>query len=320
MLAAMQALALLDGAKIPAFGLGTWLAEPEVVREAVRVAIEVGYRHVDTAWIYLNEEAVGLGIADAVSSGVVAREDLWITTKLWNDCHAPEHVRPALERSLGLLGLEYVDLYLIHWPVALRHGKVRPQGPEDYLSLAQRPLETTWAAMAELPQTGLTRHVGVSNFSASKIATIVDAVGAMPAVNQVEMHPYNQQNELLAAMKQRGIVTTAYAPLGSRGRPSGLRQDDEKSLLDDPIVASIAEGHGATAAQVLIAWALGRGTAVIPKSTNADRIAANFEATKLALSPDDMAKLAPLDRGARYIDGTFWCTPGSPYTVEELWG
>ncbi|MEM6991443.1 MAG: aldo/keto reductase [Myxococcota bacterium] len=315
----MQTLALLDGTAFPAFGLGTWLSEPDAVYRAVRVAIEQGYRHIDAAWIYLNEEEVGRGIAEAIAAGDVAREDLWVTTKLWNDCHAPEHVQPALERSLDKLGLDYVDLYLVHWPVALKHKVVRPRGPAEYLSLAERPLEKTWDAMVQLPKTGLAKRVGVSNFSASKIAHIVEAVGVTPVVNQVELHPYNQQNELLAAMKARGIVATGYSPLGSGGRPPGMKREGETSLLADSTVGSIAEAHGHSPAQVLIAWALARGTAVIPKSTNPERIAANLAATKLSLTPEDMQALAGLDEGARYVDGSFWCPPGSPYTVESLW-
>lgn len=315
----MKTLTLLDGTAFPAFGLGTWLSAPDAVYRAVRVAIERGYRHIDAAWIYLNEEEVGRGIGEAIAAGDVTREDLWVTTKLWNDCHAPQHVQPALERSLKLLGLDYVDLYLMHWPVALQHEVVRPKTGEHYLSLDECPLPPTWEAMAKLTESGLSKQVGVSNFSASKIAQIVDAVGVTPAVNQIELHPYLQQDALLAAMKARSIVATAYAPLGSGGRPAGMKREGETSLLDDPTIAGIAARHGNSAAQVLIAWALARGTAVIPKSTNADRIAANLAATELELSPGDMQAIAGLDEGARYVDGGFWCTTGSPYTVDSLW-
>jgi len=316
----MKTLALHDGTAFPAFGLGTWLSEPDAVRKAVRVAIEAGYRHIDAAYIYFNEEEVGRGIAEAIAAGDVAREDLWVTTKLWNDAHAPDDVQPALERSLGLLGLDYVDLYLVHWPVAHQPGVMRPVKREEYATLQERPLAATWEAMAALPDTGLARQVGVSNFSASQIGTIVDAVGVTPAVNQVELHPYLQQDALLAAMKERGIVATAYAPLGSSGRPAGMKRKDETSLLGDPVVGAIAQARECSPAAVLIAWALARGTAVIPKSTNPDRIAANLAATEVVLQADDMHALAELDAGARYVDGTFWCVGQSPYTLEGLWG
>lgn len=315
----MQTLALADGTTIPAFGLGTWLSAPEAVYRAVRVAIEQGYRHIDAAWIYLNEAEVGRGIREAIAAGDATREQLWVTTKLWNDAHAPEHVQPALERSLKLLGLAYVDLYLMHWPVAHKHGVVRPKDASDYLSLEARPLAPTWEAMTALPATGLTRHVGVSNFSLSKIDAIADAVGRMPAVNQVEMHPYHQQRTLLAGCRARNIVATAYAPLGSSGRPPGMKRDDEVSLLGNPTVANVAEAHDASPAQVLIAWALARGTAVIPKSTNPARIATNLAATELTLSDAGRAQLDALEAGARYVDGSFWCPPGSPYSLRSLW-
>jgi len=315
----MQTLPLADGSSLPAFGLGTWLSEPEVVTRAVRVAIELGYRHIDTAKIYDNEDAVGKGIAEAIAAGDVTREELWVTTKLWNDCHAKADVRPALEASLSRLGLQYIDLYLIHWPVALRHGLARPKTAEDYLAPADAPLAETWGAMTEL-STDKTRHVGVSNFSAAKVAEVSDAVGKTPAVNQVELHPYHAQNELLASMAERKVVVTAYAPLGSSGRPPGLRREDETRLLEEPTVIEIAKAHEVSPAQVLIAWALARGTSVIPKSTNATRIAENLAATKLVLTDGDRARLDGLDRGARYVDGSFWCTPGSPWTLESLWG
>jgi alcohol dehydrogenase (NADP+) len=315
----MRTLTLHDGGAIPALGLGTWLSAPEEVYRAVRHALEIGYRHIDGAWIYLNEEEVGRAIREAIAAGEVAREELWVTTKLWNDHHAPEHVRPALERSLGLLGLDYVDLYLVHWPVAHRHGIVRPQVPDDYLSLEQMPLERTWEAMAALPGTGLARHVGVSNFSAAKIARLIEAVGVVPAVDQVELHPFNQQNDLLEFLRRHDIVATAYAPLGSRGRPESMRARDEPSLLDHSAVLQLAEAKRATPAQILIAWALARGTSVIPKSTHLGRIRENFEAASLSLSADEVASLASLDAGARYVTGDFWCPPGSPYTVASLW-
>jgi alcohol dehydrogenase (NADP+) len=315
----MVTLTLRDGTAFPAFGLGTWLSEPEEVYRAVRHALEVGYRHVDGAWVYLNEEEVGRGIRDAIAAGDVEREDLWVTTKLWNDHHLAEHVRPGLERSLGLLGLDYVDLYLVHWPVAHRHGTVRPRGPEDFHSPDEAPIARTWEAMAALPDTGLARHVGVSNFSASKIAGLIDAVGVAPEVDQVEMHPFLAQNDLLAFLREHRIVATAYAPLGSRGRPPALRRDDEVVLLEHPTVASIATAREASPAQVLIAWGLARGTAVIPKSTNPTRIEENLAGSRLALDPEDIAALHALDTGTRYVTGAFWALPGSPYTVDWLW-
>ena len=316
----MKTLALHDGTQLPALGLGTWLSDKGLVRKAVRHALEVGYRHIDGAFIYMNESEVGEGIRDAIDAGVCTREEVWVTTKLWNDRHAPTEVRGGLEASLQNLGLDYVDLYLVHWPVAHKRGVLRPEDPSDFLALSQMPLEATWEAMAALPDTGLCRQVGVSNFNAQQIERVSEAVGRVPAVNQIELHPYLAQRELLAAMASRGIVATAYCPLGSGGRPPGMQREDERRLLDDPILASTAERLGATPAQVLIAWALARGSSVIPKSTTPKRIEENFGASTLELDAAARESLDGLDRHERYVSGEFWCPPGSPYTVAALWG
>lgn len=316
----MHTLALHDGTPFPAFGLGTWLSDKELVYQAVREAIALGYRHIDAAWIYFNEEEVGRGIREAIAAGDIEREELWVTTKLWNDMHDPADVQGALETSLRNLGLDYVDLYLMHWPVAHPKGVVRPPSGAEFLSLDERPLERTWEAMTALTGAGKARHVGVSNFSAPKVDRISKAVGVTPVVNQVEVHPYHAQTDLVRAMKERGVVVTAYSPLGSSGRPDTMRRDDETRLLDDPTVAKIADVLECSPAQVLIAWALARGTAVIPKSTNPQRIAQNLAATTLDLTGDEVEQLEALDRGERYVTGEFWCPEGSPYTLESLWG
>ena len=304
---------------MPRIGLGTWKSAPGEVGAAVREALRLGYRHVDCAKIYGNEAEIGAALADSMRNGDVKREQLWITSKLWNDAHAPEHVRPALEATLRDLRLEHLDLYLIHWPVALRHGTLGPETAADFLSLEERPLADTWAAMVRLREAGLCRHVGVSNFSRVKVRGLIDAGLPTPEVNQVELHPYLQQRELLAFCADHGIDVTAYSPLGSRDRPDTLKAANEPVLLEDPAIAEIANRHGATPAQVLLAWGVQRGTAVIPKSVNPVRLRENLAAASLALSDADMQTVASLDRHRRYVDGTFWVREGGPYTVAGIW-
>ena len=315
----MKTIPLRDGTLFPAFGLGTWKPQGDDVYKAVRSALSVGYRHIDCASIYGNEDVIGRALTDAFAAGDARREGVWVTSKLWNTEHAADAVRPALEQTLAQLQLEYLDLYLMHWPVAMRPGVKMPQGPGDFVSLDEIPLATTWSAMASLREAGLTRQIGVSNFSAAKLRHLQEATGVTPAVNQVEMHPYLAQSELLAAATEMGVVLTAYSPLGTPDSGEMFGRDDPFKLLDDPVVASVAEQHTATPGQILIAWAIQRGTSVIPKSTNEGRIRENLFATDLALTDDDMTALAALDRHHRYIDGRFWCPEGSPYTLASLW-
>ena len=314
----MKALTLRNGSEMPALGLGTWKSEPEEVYRAVRSAIEVGYRHVDCAAIYQNEEEVGRALADAFEAGDVHRKDMWITSKLWNDSHAPKHVRPALEISLRKLQLDYLDLYLIHWPVALKYGTELPLGPQDFIPLSEIPLESTWAAMLKVSEEGLARTVGVSNFSRTKIEQVRDATGETPSVNQIELHPYLQQNELLAACNELGVAVTAYSPLGSPDSAQMLGRDDDVLLLEHPTIVDIADAQGATPGQVLIAWALARGTSVIPKSVHPTRIAENWAAREVRLSEEDMAAIAALDTHQRKVDGRFWFV-GETYSPQTLW-
>ena len=314
----MKTLELRGGTTMPALGLGTWKSEPDEVYSAVRSAIEVGYRHIDCAAIYQNEEEVGRALTDAFRAGDATREGMWITSKLWNDSHAPEHVRPALETSLRKLQLDYLDLYLIHWPVALRHGIELPRGPEDFLPLSEVPLESTWEAMLNVSEQGLTREAGVSNFSKRMIEQVRDATGQTPAVNQVELHPYLQQDALVAACEALGIAVTAYSPLGSPDSAAMMGRQDDVLLTQHPTIVEIADAHQATPGQVLIAWAIARGTSVIPKSVNPGRIAENWGARELALTPADMTAIAELDRHQRMVDGGFWFV-GETYSPQTLW-
>jgi len=300
--------------QMPAFGLGTWKSEPEKVYAAVRHALEIGY---DCAAVYGNEEQVGRALEDAMKAGDIEREDLWVTSKLWNDSHLPDDVRPACEETLTDLRLDYVDLYLVHWPVALKKGSSFPFGPDDFLTLEEAPLEDTWQAMASLHEAGLARTIGVSNMGPERLARLSE-VGPTPAMDQVESHPFLQQRALLAWCGDHDIGLTAYSPLGSGDRAESMKGDDEPSLLEHPVIGGIAEAHDATPGQVLIAWALQRGTSVIPKSTSEHHIEENLAALDLELTADDMGRIGGLDREFRYVDGSFWCKDGTPYDIETL--
>lgn len=309
-------LTLRTGAHLPAFGLGTWKSKPNEVYEAVRVALEAGYTHLDCAAIYQNEDEVGRAIKDAFKAGDITRDKLWVTSKLWNDAHARDAVKPALQKTLDDLRLEYLDLYLIHWPVAFQPGVSFPRKPEEFATLEEMPLEKTWEGMLEARDAGLAHHVGVSNMGPARI-DMLGKVGELPQVNQVESHPYLQQKPLLEYCTEHKIALTAYSPLGSPDRQG--RKEDEPSLLEHPLIAKIAAKHDVGAGQVLIAWAILRGTSVIPKSVTESRIRANMVAMDLKLDAEDMAAIGALDQNYRYIDGTFFAGNGSPYTADGIW-
>ncbi len=307
-----------NGDTLPQLGLGTWKSQPGEVYQAVREAIRIGYRHIDCAHIYGNEAEIGQALEEAMAEGV-KREELWITSKLWNDAHHPRNVKPALETTLRNLRLDYLDLYLMHWPVAHHENVTFPRSADDLIHPEELPFDTTWGGMEGCVDNGLTRHIGVSNFSARKLQHLLDYGRIKPAMNQVEMHPYLQQSALLGFCMENGIHVTAYSPLGSADRPERLKVENEPVLLEDPALQTLAERHDASPAQILLAWALHRGTAVIPKSVNPQRLRQNFEAQSLTLTESEMEDMAGLDRHRRYVSGDAWALPGSGYTVATLW-
>ncbi len=315
----MKTITFKNGDKMPLLGLGTWKSETGEVYDAVRQAIRIGFRHIDCAAIYANEKEIGQAFHDAFSDGDVQREDLWITSKLWNSSHKKGQVMPAFQKTLDDLQLEYLDLYLVHWPVVLKDGVSFPTSGADFLTLDEVPITETWQAMEACVDTQKTHHIGVSNFSIKKIGTLLQTARIVPEMNQVEMHPLLQQNELLDYCKSHSIPLTAYSPLGSPDRADSIKQDNEPGMLDHPVIVNIAENHGCTSAQILIAWAMDRGTSVIPKSVNPGRLQLNFEAQNIHLTEDDRTSIAAMDRHYRYVTGTFWAVEGSGYTVEELW-
>ena len=315
----MKMLSFANGETIPIIGLGTWKANSGEVYRAVKEAVRSGYRHIDCAPIYGNEAEVGRALSELFKSDEIERDQLWVTSKLWNNAHAPQDVEPALVKTLADLGLENLDLYLIHWPVLIERELLYPTSGKDLVSLDQIPISETWKAMEALVDKGLCKHIGVSNFSVAKIEILLESARIRPEMNQVELHPYLQQTKMVQYCAAESIHLTAYAPLGSADRPIQLKAENEPVLLDDPVIRDIAEKYSATAAQILISWAIHRNVAVIPKSIHPERLKENLESAKISLSTADLAELERLDRHHRYITGSFWAMEGSPYTLENLW-
>ena len=309
----MKQLTFSNGNKWDQLGLGTWKSKRGDAGKAVESAIEMGYRHIDCAAIYLNEAEIGEAIQNCIKKGIVKREDLWITSKLWNNSHRKNEVIPALKNTLADLRLDYLDLYLIHWPVAIKNTVLNATSPDDYVPLSEIPVAETWQGMEEVQKTGLTRHIGVSNFSQKKLADLLKNCIQKPEVNQVELHPYLQQWALYDFCKTNGIFLTAYSPLGSTDRSEGMKRPDEPSLFADPVIQQIATKHQASAAQILLAWHVNRGTAVIPKSIQPIRQKENLAAADIKLDTTDMDAIKKLDRHYRFITGKFFEIPGNGY-------
>lgn len=251
--------------EIPAVGFGVFQVPPDATEKAVLDAIAAGYRHIDTAAIYGNEEAVGAALAKSP----VPRSELFITTKLWNTDQGRENVSAAVDASLQRLGLDYVDLYLIHWPCP---------GKDLY--------DETWAAMLAVREDGRARQVGVSNFTVAHLDRVAASSGEMPAVNQIELHPYLVQADEVQAMQDRGVVVTAWSPLA------------KSEVLGDPVLVEIAGRHGVSSAQVALRWNVQRGVVVIPKSVTPERMVLN-RTLDFELSPEEMAAVSSLDREYR---------------------
>ncbi|HTI76197.1 MAG TPA: aldo/keto reductase [Mycobacterium sp.] len=265
-----------DG-EMPALGFGTLVSDSKETRNATIAAVEVGFRHLDCAERYRNEDEVGLALKELFAAGTVRREDLFVTTKLWNNNHRPERVKPALQASLNRLGLDAVDLYLMHTPFAFKPGD--DQDPRDEHGAVVYDdgvtLEETWAAMEALVDEGLSRAIGLSDIGVEGTRRIIDSARIKPAVVEVESHPYHPQWELHELCEREGIILLAFAPLGHALEPR---------LLDDPIIVEMAQRFGKTPAQVLLAWGIQRGTAVLTSSVNAGRIAENVDVSALPAS------------------------------------
>jgi diketogulonate reductase-like aldo/keto reductase len=262
----VTSIPLRDGRSVPAVGFGVYKVDDDAAATAVGTALDVGYRHVDTAEMYGNETGVG----KAIRASDLDRDDVFVTTKVWNDHQGRDATLRAFDGSLERLGLDAVDLYLIHWPAAANDRYVE-----------------TWRTLVELRESGRAPSVGVSNFQVPHLERIIAETGQVPALNQVERHPWLPQRDLIAFHQQHGIVTGAWSPLG-RGR-----------LVDDPVLARIADTHGVTVAQVLVRWNVQQGIVVLPKSVTPSRIRSNLDVDGFTLSDADLQAIATLESGQR---------------------
>lgn len=313
----MTSLALSDGGKLPAVGLGFWKVTKPDAAGLVQAAIRAGYRHLDCACDYGNEAEVGDGIRAAIQAGQCRRDDLWVTSKLWNTYHAREHVRPAVERTLRDLKLDYLDLYLIHFPIAQAFVPFEtryppgwffdPDSPEKGMKLAKVPLAETWAAMEDLVSAGLVRHIGVSNYGTAMLRDLLNSARIRPTILQVEMHPYLTQEKLLRFCKEEQIAVTAFSPLGALSYvPIGMAKFAE-SVLDQPVVKAAAKRLGKSPAQVVLRWGVQRGTAIVPKTSRPDRLAENLMIFDFDLTGEEMAAISGLDQNRRFNDPGVFC-------------
>jgi alcohol dehydrogenase (NADP+) len=314
---------LAGGARMPAIGLGTFgsdHASPEEIEQAVKGAAAVGYRHFDCASVYGNEHRVGVALRDIIDGGV-SREQLWVTSKLWNDKHDESDVIASCRKSLADLQLDYLDLYLVHWPfpnyhppgcdVHARSPDARPYIHENFMK--------TWRKMEELVDKGLVRHIGTSNMTVPKLQLLLRDARIKAAVNEMELHPHFQQPELFAFVRENGIEPVGYCPLGSPNRPERDRTPGDTDPLADPVIVAIAARHGVHPAVVCVKWAAQRGQTPIPFSANRRNYLSNLRGVvNDPLSGDEMRQIGGIDRNCRLIKGqVFLWKEGQSW--EALW-
>ena len=307
------------GASVPLVGLGTWKSvEPGAARDAVEAALRAGYTHVDCASVYENEQEVGDGMAEVFLNTKLNRRDVFVTSKLWNDAHAPEDVEHACRASLARLRVSYLDLYLMHWPVASGNEKGTKSGG------VEPPLLDTWQAMERLVDLGLVKHIGVSNFSVPKLRALVKRARHPVSVCQAECHPYWRNAALIEYCAENDIHFTAYSPLGSPDSAAmfAKARREVPAVMKDPAVIAVADKTGKNVGQVLLRWALQtRPTcSVLPKSSNPERLRGNLDVFDWALEEEDVRAIDAVTPRHRMVDGSFWLSADGPYkTLHDLW-
>ncbi|KAF2187233.1 Aldo/keto reductase [Zopfia rhizophila CBS 207.26] len=300
---------LNDGNKMPQVGFGLWKVANETCADVVYSAIKDGYRLFDGACDYGNEVEAGQGVARAIKEGIVKREDLFIVSKLWNSFHDPEQVEPIAKKQLADWGVDYFDIYYVHFPVSLRYVAPEVRYPPGWyvdgdskVEHGTASLESTWKAMEELKKKGLAKSIGVSNYTGALLLDLFTYATIKPAVLQIEHHPYLVQQNLLDLAKQHGIAITGYSSFG----PQSFRDCDMKFaemfplLFHHDVIKKVAAAHGKTTAQVLLRWATQRGIAVIPKSNSPKRLLENLDVTNFDLTLEEIAEISELDQNVRF--------------------
>jgi diketogulonate reductase-like aldo/keto reductase len=317
-----------SGAAIPPVGLGTFGSDSvghQEVAEAVRYAVGIGYRHIDCAAVYGNEKEIGAALKSIVTGKAgypaVARKDLWITSKLWNDMHAPAKAEAAFKKSLSDLGLDYLDLYLVHWPFPNFHPPkcdVSSRSPDATPYVHERFMET-WAVLERMAAAGLVRHIGTSNMTVPKLKLVLRDARIKPFANEMELHPHFQQPELFDYVVKNGILPIGYSPLGSPGRPERDKTPEDSVDMDDPVILDIAAKRGIHPAAVCIKWAVKRGQIPIPFSVKERNIEANLRAaTADPLTDAELQAIGKIDKNCRLIKGQVFLWQDAA-GWEDLW-
>ncbi|CAK1364674.1 putative NAD(P)H-dependent D-xylose reductase xyl1 [Cercospora beticola] len=299
---------LSNGKEMPLVGFGLWKVNNDTCADQVYNAIKTGYRLFDGACDYGNEVEAGQGVARAIKDGLVKREELFIVSKLWNSFHDKERVKPIAKKQLADWGIDYFDLYIIHFPIALKYVDPSVRYPpgffdeNDKLSLSKAPLEETYHAMEELYDEGLIKAIGISNYNGGLLLDVERYAKTLPHTLQIEHHPYLVQQDLLNLCKSRNIAVTAYSSFGPQSflELNMQKAKDTPLLFEHSSIKSIADKHGKSPAQVLLRWATQRGIAVIPKSNNQERLAQNLDVTSFDLSEDEIKQISGLDKGLRF--------------------